>query len=204
MLASKSLVEDVATDGVVVIGSGIGGLSCAGLLARYGVPVLVLESHVHAGGAAHSFERGGFKFDSGPSLWAGMSRPSIHPLRQVLDAVGESSAIEWAEYDGWGMIIPEGDFYFRTGDADSWKSTLDAFGGNESQAQWLRLLETTEPITRASAATSPMVLRSDPWVLLPLLRCLPGLLSAAPYASLLNAPFSSTMAAAELTDPFVK
>jgi heterodisulfide reductase subunit A-like polyferredoxin len=38
---------------VVVIGSGIGGLSCAALLAKYGLEVTVLESHAVIGGAAH-------------------------------------------------------------------------------------------------------------------------------------------------------
>ena len=62
---------DVETD-VVVIGSGIGGLSCAALLAYYGEDVRVFESHYHAGGCAHGFEIDGFHFDSGPSLWNGM------------------------------------------------------------------------------------------------------------------------------------
>lgn|SRR6056297_2991481 len=62
---------DAETD-VVVIGSGIGGLSCAALLAYYGVDVQVYESHYHAGGCAHGFEIDSFQFDSGPSLWNGM------------------------------------------------------------------------------------------------------------------------------------
>ena len=53
----------------VVIGSGIGGLSCAALLSYYGYSVAVLESHYLPGGCAHTFERNGFKFDAGPSLW---------------------------------------------------------------------------------------------------------------------------------------
>ena len=36
---------------VITIGSGIGGLVAAGLLARYGKKVLVCESHTIAGGA---------------------------------------------------------------------------------------------------------------------------------------------------------
>ena len=47
-------------------------------------------SHDAPGGAAHTFERrvpgiGSFRFDSGPSLFSGMSAPSANPLRQVLD-----------------------------------------------------------------------------------------------------------------------
>lgn len=70
---------------VVVIGSGIGGLCCAGLLARYQQDVLVLESHDVPGGAAHSFQIKGFQFDSGPSLFSGFQSkgPQANPLGQV-------------------------------------------------------------------------------------------------------------------------
>lgn len=56
---------------MIVIGSGIGGLSCGGLLARYNQDVVVLESHEHPGGAAHSFKIKDYNFDSGPSLFSG-------------------------------------------------------------------------------------------------------------------------------------
>lgn len=70
---------------VVVIGSGIGGLSCAAILARYGIDVTVVESHSIAGGAAHAFERNGYQFDSGPSLYSGLSyTPSPNPLPKIL------------------------------------------------------------------------------------------------------------------------
>jgi len=38
---------------VIVIGSGIGGLSAASLLAKYGNSVKVFESHYLAGGCCH-------------------------------------------------------------------------------------------------------------------------------------------------------
>lgn len=50
---------------VIVIGSGISGLTCAGLLARTGRRVLVLEQHYIAGGATHTFDEQGFEFDTG-------------------------------------------------------------------------------------------------------------------------------------------
>jgi len=48
----------------IIIGSGLGGLSCAAAFARQGFKVLVLEQHSKAGGYATTFERpGGFVFD---------------------------------------------------------------------------------------------------------------------------------------------
>ena len=46
---------------VIVIGSGIGSLSCAAMLAKAGKKVLVLEQHDQAGGCCHTFyEKGIF------------------------------------------------------------------------------------------------------------------------------------------------
>jgi phytoene dehydrogenase-like protein len=51
----------------VVIGSGVGGLAAAALLARVeGKSILVLERHSRAGGLSQTFERkGGFRWDVG-------------------------------------------------------------------------------------------------------------------------------------------
>lgn len=51
---------------VIVIGSGIGGLTSAGLLARAaGKRVLVLERHTEPGGLTHTFRRDGASWDVG-------------------------------------------------------------------------------------------------------------------------------------------
>ena len=51
---------------VIVIGSGIGGLTTAGLLARAaGKRVLVLERHTEPGGLTHTFRRDGASWDVG-------------------------------------------------------------------------------------------------------------------------------------------
>lgn len=48
----------------IVIGSGLGGLSCGAAFARQGFRPLVLERHVKPGGYATAFDRpGGFRFD---------------------------------------------------------------------------------------------------------------------------------------------
>jgi phytoene dehydrogenase-like protein len=79
------------------------GLCCAALLARYGCSVTVCESHYLPGGAAHSFEVQGFKFDAGPSFHAGLSveGKSSNPLKQVLDVLGEK--VDCVTYDQVGL-----------------------------------------------------------------------------------------------------
>ncbi len=49
----------------IVIGSGMGGLSCAAALARTGHVVMVIEQHFIAGGLTQTFERNGFRWDVG-------------------------------------------------------------------------------------------------------------------------------------------
>ena len=91
--------------------------------AKYGYKVTMCEAHYLPGGCAHGFDikskkdGGVYKFDAGPSLWAGMSQPSTNPLRQVMDAVGAN--VEWKEYDGWGVYFPDGYFRFNVGPADA-------------------------------------------------------------------------------------
>jgi all-trans-retinol 13,14-reductase len=67
---------------VIVIGSGIGGLACAALLARAGKRCLVLEQHYIAGGCTHACEDKGFEFDTGgwPAWPPGSTSPGALPL----------------------------------------------------------------------------------------------------------------------------
>ncbi|XP_051995195.1 all-trans-retinol 13,14-reductase-like [Xyrauchen texanus] len=58
----------------IVVGSGIGGLAIAVLLAKVGKRVLVLEQHDRAGGCCHTFTEQGFEFDIG-----------IHYIGELLD-----------------------------------------------------------------------------------------------------------------------
>ena len=53
----------------IVIGGGIAGLSSAALLARDGYDVTLLEKNAAVGGRAGSWEKGGFRFDTGPSWY---------------------------------------------------------------------------------------------------------------------------------------
>lgn len=76
---------------VIVIGSGIGGLTAASLLAKAGASVLVVEQHDRPGGYAHGFKRKRYCFDSGVHLTSGCSSEGyrggqvIHKVLQATD-----------------------------------------------------------------------------------------------------------------------
>ncbi|MBI2444821.1 phytoene desaturase [Candidatus Micrarchaeota archaeon] len=53
---------------IVVIGAGIGGLSCAAQLAKKGFDVTVLEKNARVGGRLSGFSAEGYTFDAGPTL----------------------------------------------------------------------------------------------------------------------------------------
>ena len=53
----------------LIVGGGFGGLATAALLSRNGLDVTLIEKNKTLGGRARSFEKGGYKFDMGPSWY---------------------------------------------------------------------------------------------------------------------------------------
>lgn len=67
---------------IVVIGGGISGLASAGLLARDGHEVVLVEQGGSLGGRAGTWRSKGFTFDTGPS-WMLMREPYEHAFRML-------------------------------------------------------------------------------------------------------------------------
>lgn len=186
---------------IVIIGSGIGGLCCGAILAKYGYRVTVCESHSIAGGAAHSFKRNGYTFDSGPSLYSGLSTsPSNNPLRQVLDIIEED--LEWANYDAWGCRIPEGDFNAYVG-ADNFCEILKQFRGDDAVAQWRRLQRSMKPLANAVNALPPLAMRFDLGAAITMGQYLPETLPHLANILRLTSPFSKIIDSV-VSDPFIR
>ncbi|HOZ84961.1 MAG TPA: NAD(P)/FAD-dependent oxidoreductase [Niabella sp.] len=107
---------------VVVIGSGLGGLLCANLLAIEGMKVCVLEKNKQFGGNLQSFSRNKQILDTGVHYIGGLSKgQNLHqifkyvglidklPLKQMDTAfdriwMGEDKN-EYAIYQGWATFI---------------------------------------------------------------------------------------------------
>ncbi|MBD2386598.1 phytoene desaturase family protein [Cylindrospermum sp. FACHB-282] len=187
---------------VIVIGSGIGGLCAAGLLARYGKRVIVCESHTIAGGAAHSFKRRGFEFDSGPSFYCGLTdAQSLNPVKQVLDVLGES--LQVISYNPLGHYhFPEGSFPVYS-DAEEYRHEVHKItpqGAKEVQRFQERLLGLYE----AMKGVPTLALRADWQLLLVLLgRYLPSLGKMLFNLPIIQASVGSVMDAT-VQDPWVR
>jgi all-trans-retinol 13,14-reductase len=84
---------DAAFD-TIVIGSGMGGMTVASLLARHaGQRVLVLERHYTPGGFTHTFRRPGYEWDVGVHYIGRVNNPDSSE-RAVFDHLSEGQ-LRW-------------------------------------------------------------------------------------------------------------
>lgn len=99
---------------VAIVGSGLGGLVSAALLAKAGLRVAVFESHYTTGGCATQFSRGPragrYHFDVGVHYVGDCAKGGSIP--RILDAVGVDVAFEPMDPDGFDTLVFP-DFKFR-------------------------------------------------------------------------------------------
>ncbi|CAM9360221.1 unnamed protein product, partial [Chrysoparadoxa australica] len=187
---------------VVVVGSGIGGLCCGALLAKYGLSVVVAESHYLPGGCTHAYEKEGFTFDAGPTIYGGFTdEANPNPLKQVLNFIEED--FECISYNGWMNWTPSGDFKFSLGPTDFRDTVLSELGGPDAVAEFDKLLELCQPLMQASGCVPPLALRGDKWLGITLLRFLPTLLRSGPLLEELTGSFGPVLDQVPITDRFL-
>jgi phytoene dehydrogenase-like protein len=203
-LAAATPALPAAPD-VVVIGSGIGGLTAGALLARYGFKTIVLEAHDRPGGAAHGFDLpGGHRMDAGPSFFAGLAAGggvSSNPLRQALDALGET--VPCASYDRWITHLPGTAPFAVRADGHAFRAMVAQQGGPTASSEWARVETLMAPLAAGAASFPAAALRGDPGVLVTLARFGPALLKAGLAAGALTAPFGALTRRAGVTDPWL-
>ena len=92
---------------VIIIGSGISGLTAGIFLAQKGRKVLILEKHFKVGGWTHTFKRKDYEWDVGIHYIGGMHLKKTM-ARRVLDKISNNN-LKWhkmsANYDR--IIIPD-------------------------------------------------------------------------------------------------
>ncbi len=112
----------------IVIGSGIGGMSCASALAHTGRRVLVLEQHYIPGGFTHSYARKGYQWDAGVHA-IGEMKPGKPPYK-------------WLQWLGNGNIemVSLGNPYDRF-----WLPEGDSFAFPDTRREFVAALKAKYP-----------------------------------------------------------
>eukprot|EP00892_Ulva_mutabilis_P005480 jgi/Ulvmu1/3303/UM153_0015.1 len=171
--------EDVPREvDVVVIGSGVGGLSCAAMLCRYGYEVLVVESHTTAGGAAHHWSRRQFNFDSGAALFSGINpaivssgsggtayKTTANPLSSVLAAIDETvpGVIDLND-SATCLVYPDGKQYRTQLGSEKFVEVVEERLGSDAAREWTAFQESVNKLCVSAGAIPPAAVRLDPAV----------------------------------------
>jgi len=134
----------------VVIGSGIGGLITANLLARDGARVLLVEQHYMAGGYCSTFRRGGFTFDAATHFYPLLGNPETLTGRLLAELGVETGWVKMDPVDTFHL--PDGSRFEVPADFAAYlaklhaefpheSAALDAFFAEVREAYLLGLLE---------------------------------------------------------------
>jgi all-trans-retinol 13,14-reductase len=117
----------------IVIGSGMGGMSCAAALAKYGRRVLVLEQHYVAGGFTHTFTRKGYHWDVG-----------VHCLGEMEPSRPVGRMVSWLSNDRVHMerlgdvyetfVFPDGFRFELPASREKYRENLEAAFPEEKEA----------------------------------------------------------------------
>jgi all-trans-retinol 13,14-reductase len=117
----------------IVIGSGIGGLTSAAMLARAGRRVLVLERHTTAGGATQSFRRAGYEWDAGLHYMGEVHRPNS-TLRRIFEYIS-GGKLEWAPMpDVYNRVVIDDRAYEYPSGATAFKKQMKEYFPDEAAA----------------------------------------------------------------------
>ncbi|OSY88035.1 FAD-dependent oxidoreductase [Tenacibaculum holothuriorum] len=117
----------------IIIGSGMGGLSTAAILAKEGQKVLVLERHYTPGGFTHIFKRKGYEWDVGIHYIGDVQREKSI-LKKLFDYVTDKQ-LKWQDmgevYDK--IVIGDKQYDFVKG-IKNFKQQMIAYFPEEEQA----------------------------------------------------------------------
>ena len=116
----------------IIIGSGMGGLATAAILAKEGQKVLVLEKHYTPGGFTHVFKRKGYEWDVGIHYIGEMQRETSI-LKKLFDYITDGE-LKWADmgdvYDR--IVIGNQHFDFVKGVKNFKKQLIEYFPEEEN------------------------------------------------------------------------
>ena len=109
----------------IILGSGLGGLECAFILAKSGMRVCVVEKNAALGGCLQSFRRGKDEFDTGFHYVGALGKGQI--LERIFSHFGLMD-LPWHQLDtdGFDQVIFKGRSYLLENGYDRFARSLYA------------------------------------------------------------------------------
>lgn len=153
---------------VIVIGSGISGLTVGGILSRLGRKVTILEQHYVPGGCTHVFGKPGYEWNTGLHYLGDVHMPG-HPLGEIFRFLTDGE-LHWSHppevHDR--LIFPEFSLDLRAG-VEAYREELLRYFPGEARGleRYFELLLEVKAFTRNFSATrvfpklKPFVPRRD-------------------------------------------
>ncbi|HTY58198.1 MAG TPA: NAD(P)/FAD-dependent oxidoreductase [Bacteroidota bacterium] len=129
----KGDAKDTDEYDAIIIGSGLGGLSCAAAFARQGFKALVIEQHDKPGGFATAFARpGGFLFDVSLHSTTVGERNGV---RNLIDGFPEITDVEFLPHPSlFRAIYPDHDIRVPQRDPAAYIGTLSGLFPQDKEA----------------------------------------------------------------------
>ena len=137
----------------VIIGSGLGGLSCGCILAKNGYDVTILEQGTQIGGCLQCFRRGDAVFETGMH-YIGSADPgqTLNTIWHYLE-IGSDIPLERLDPDGYDVISFQGDhFRFANGKENFINALADQFP--KSKDELAKYYDLIQMVTSAAAMHS--------------------------------------------------
>ncbi|MDF3041753.1 MAG: Zeta-phytoene desaturase, partial [Thermomicrobiales bacterium] len=135
----------MATQRVIVIGSGFGGLAAAIRLASRGHDVTVLEKRDQPGGRAYVYRQDGFTFDGGPTV---ITAPWLITELFALTGRRAEDYVELIPIDPFYRIFfPDGTHFDYSGDEQRMRAEILRLGADQADVEgYLAFVRRSEQI----------------------------------------------------------
>ena len=147
---------------VIIIGSGLGGLTAGALLAKSGKKAIVIERHDRVGGYAQSFKRHGFHFDSSIHFTGGghpVESSRYGAILKTLELLGVEDRCTFPKLDPFiRLITPNFTFNAPLGNEAFIQALSARYPGNRQ-----RISEFTALANKVNLELRHMPLKSSWW-----------------------------------------